>query len=384
MAIKKSELYSSLWASVRRAARRHGRQPVQGLRPRPAVHQVRQRQVRRPADFARRSRSRRAPASRTWSRSRARATSATRSTRRSSRRWPTPTAARPQRLPRLQRRRTSSASGKEMVDRLTNLIAIFENPALDFSQEPRRGRRHPRRRLRIPDAALRHRERQEQGPVLHPGRGQPRHRQGHRHLAGEHQRSHHRLRPDLRLGLAAPEGRATRPGKRITLYGQEKDVATAGLARMNMILHDYPTAQHPAGQHAGRSQVQGRRAAQDLRLRRRQSAVLRQDAGAPASTRRTTPSSASACGVPPAKQGDYAYLLHIVRSLKSTGKGACILPHGVLFRGNAEADIRRSSSARATSRASSACPPTSSTAPASPPASSCSTRRTPPPARASS
>ena len=46
-------------------------------------------------------------------------------------------------------------------------------------------------------------------------------------------------------------------------------------------------------------------------------------------------------GTPPAKQGDYAYLLHIVRSLKSTGKGACILPHGVLFRGNAEADIRR-------------------------------------------
>ena len=46
-------------------------------------------------------------------------------------------------------------------------------------------------------------------------------------------------------------------------------------------------------------------------------------------------------GTPPAKQGDYAYLLHIVRSLKSTGRGACILPHGVLFRGNAEADIRR-------------------------------------------
>ncbi len=46
-------------------------------------------------------------------------------------------------------------------------------------------------------------------------------------------------------------------------------------------------------------------------------------------------------GTPPAKQGDYAYLLHIVSSLKSTGRGACILPHGVLFRGNAEADIRR-------------------------------------------
>lgn len=46
-------------------------------------------------------------------------------------------------------------------------------------------------------------------------------------------------------------------------------------------------------------------------------------------------------GVPPAKQGDYAYLLHIVRSLKPKGKGACILPHGVLFRGNAEAEIRK-------------------------------------------
>src|SRR5438094_3762455 len=46
-------------------------------------------------------------------------------------------------------------------------------------------------------------------------------------------------------------------------------------------------------------------------------------------------------GVPPRKQGDYAYLLHILRSLKHTGKGACILPHGVLFRGNVEAAIRR-------------------------------------------
>ena len=48
-----------------------------------------------------------------------------------------------------------------------------------------------------------------------------------------------------------------------------------------------------------------------------------------------------AWGVPPAKQGDYAYLLHIIRSLKASGKGACIVPHGVLFRGNAEAVIRR-------------------------------------------
>jgi type I restriction enzyme M protein len=46
-------------------------------------------------------------------------------------------------------------------------------------------------------------------------------------------------------------------------------------------------------------------------------------------------------GIPPAKNGDYAFLLHIIRSLKSTGKGAVILPHGVLFRGNAEGGIRK-------------------------------------------
>ncbi|MEA5517260.1 N-6 DNA methylase, partial [Nodularia sp. UHCC 0506] len=46
-------------------------------------------------------------------------------------------------------------------------------------------------------------------------------------------------------------------------------------------------------------------------------------------------------GIPPAKNGDYAFLLHIVRSLQDNGKGAIILPHGVLFRGNAEAEIRQ-------------------------------------------
>jgi type I restriction enzyme M protein len=46
-------------------------------------------------------------------------------------------------------------------------------------------------------------------------------------------------------------------------------------------------------------------------------------------------------GVPPPKNGDYAFLLHILTSLKSTGRGAVILPHGVLFRGGAEGAIRK-------------------------------------------
>ena len=46
-------------------------------------------------------------------------------------------------------------------------------------------------------------------------------------------------------------------------------------------------------------------------------------------------------GIPPTKNGDFAFLLHILASLKSTGKAAVNLPHGVLFRGGAEADIRK-------------------------------------------
>lgn len=130
-------------------------------------------------------------------------------------------------------------------------------------------------------------------------------------------------------------------GTKVTLYGQEKDATTSGLARMNMILHNNPTATIVQGNTLSSPKFQD-------------GAALKQFdyvvANPPFSDKRwitgLDPSNDphdrfSAFGVPPAKQGDYAYLLHIVRSLKSTGTGACILPHGVLFRGNAEAEIRR-------------------------------------------
>jgi len=44
---------------------------------------------------------------------------------------------------------------------------------------------------------------------------------------------------------------------------------------------------------------------------------------------------------PPKKNGDFAFLLHLLKSLKSDGKACIVLPLGVLFRGNAEADIRK-------------------------------------------
>ena len=100
---------------------------------------------------------------------------------------------------------------------------------------------------------------------------------------------------------------------------------------MNMILHDFPTANVLQGNTLAEPQVQGRRAAPHLRLRGGQSTILRQDLEQLASRPAPIPISVLLGVRRPAKQGDYAYLLHIIRSMKSNGKAACILPHGVLY-----------------------------------------------------
>jgi type I restriction enzyme M protein len=130
-------------------------------------------------------------------------------------------------------------------------------------------------------------------------------------------------------------------GTAVTLYGQEKDAATSGLARMNMILHNNATAIIEQGNTLANPKFK------DGDTLKTFDYVV---ANPPFSDKRWSNGidplndpydRFQPFGTPPARQGDYAYLLHIVRSLKSTGKGACILPHGVLFRGNAEGDIRR-------------------------------------------
>ena len=132
---------------------------------------------------------------------------------------------------------------------------------------------------------------------------------------------------------------AAQAGKHITLEGQEKDVTTAGLARMNMILHDFPTANILNGNTLASPKFKD-----GEQLRTYDYVVANPPFSDKTWSTGLTPSDDPfqrfPWGEPPAKQGDYAYLLHIIRSLKSTGKGACILPHGVLFRGNAEAVIR--------------------------------------------
>ena len=130
------------------------------------------------------------------------------------------------------------------------------------------------------------------------------------------------------------------PGE-VSIYGQEMDNATWALARMNLILHGQPTAELWRGNTLAAPHFKGSGGG----LRTFDFAVANPPFSLKAWTSGLDPENDEfgrfEYGVPPAKNGDYAFLLHLIKSLKSTGKGAIILPHGVLFRGNREAQIRR-------------------------------------------
>ncbi len=127
----------------------------------------------------------------------------------------------------------------------------------------------------------------------------------------------------------------------ITVYGQEMDNATWALARMNLILHGHETAELWCGNSLAAPYFKNKNDG----LKTFDFAVANPPFSAKAWSSGLNPAHDEygrfAYGIPPAKNGDYAFLLHLVTSLKSKGKGAIILPHGVLFRGNKEADIRR-------------------------------------------
>ena len=235
---------------------------------------------------------------------------------------------------------TKLGTGREMVDRLTNLIAIFENKALDFSKNRADGDDI------LGDAyeyLMRHfatESGKSKGQFYTPAEVSRIIAQ----IIGIHDAktsaSTTVYDPTCGSGslLLKVGDEAATP---VTLNGQEKDAATSGLARMNMILHNNPTALIVQGNTLADPKFKDGDTLKTFDF------VV---ANPPFSDKRWSTGldplndpfeRFNSFGTPPAKQGDYAYLLHIVRSLKSTGKGACILPHGVLFRGNAEADIRR-------------------------------------------
>ncbi|NCC39824.1 MAG: SAM-dependent DNA methyltransferase, partial [Gammaproteobacteria bacterium] len=229
--------------------------------------------------------------------------------------------------------------GSAMVERLSNLIGIFQNPTLDFSQNRAE---HDDILGDAYEYLMRHfatESGKSKGQFYTPA-------EVSRVIAkvigiGPHNTKASTTAYDPTCGSGSLLLKvAAQAGKHITLEGQEKDVTTAGLARMNMILHDFPTANILSGNTLAAPKFKD-----GERLRTYDYVV----ANPPFSdktwstglTAAKDPYQRFAWGEPPAKQGDYAYLLHIIRSMKSAGQAACILPHGVLFRGNAEAVIRQ-------------------------------------------
>ncbi|HUM81626.1 MAG TPA: class I SAM-dependent DNA methyltransferase, partial [Methanothrix sp.] len=229
--------------------------------------------------------------------------------------------------------------GQEMVDRLTNLITIFENPALDFSKNRAEGDDL------LGDAyeyLMRHfatESGKSKGQFYTPAEVS----RAMAKVVGINQDTRQdQTLYDPTCGSGSLLLKASDEAPRgLTIYGQEKDNATAGLAKMNMILHDKPTAEiwkdntltAPHFKQDG-----GILLTVDF-------AVANPPFSDKAWSNGLDPLNDEfrrfEDGIPPAKNGDYAYLLHLLKSIKSTGKGAIILPHGVLFRGNAEAEIRK-------------------------------------------
>ena len=230
--------------------------------------------------------------------------------------------------------------GKDMQDRLSNLIAIFENPDLDFSKNRAEGDDL------LGDAyeyLMKHfavESGKSKGQFYTPA-------EVSRILAkvidankavGMMQTVYDPTCGSgsllLKVAAEAPRG--------ISIYGQELDNATAGLATLNMWLHDKSTAEIKKGQ----STLSNPLFTDNGALKTFDYVVANPPFSFKSWRNGFTPESDpfgrfDGFGIPPKKNGDFAFLLHILKSLKSTGTGAVILPHGVLFRGNAEADIRK-------------------------------------------
>lgn len=131
----------------------------------------------------------------------------------------------------------------------------------------------------------------------------------------------------------------------VSIDGQEKDLSTIGMARMSMIIHGVDDAELRHGDTLNDPLHKEN----DTTLQTFDYVV----ANPPFSMKgwRKSAKEQDIFGrwgfgegfapVPPPGCGDYAFLLHIIKSLKTQGHAACILPHGVLFRGGAEAEIRK-------------------------------------------
>lgn len=232
--------------------------------------------------------------------------------------------------------------GKDKVDRLTNLITIFEKPELDFSGNRAEGddllgdayeylMRHfatesgkSKGQFYTPAEVSR-----IVSKVIGIGKSKSQSESIYDPTCGSGSLL-------LKSADEAPHG--------ITIYGQENDNATRALAVMNMWLHGNPDADIVQGNTLAAPQFTDETTGE---LKQFDYAVANPPFSHKAWMNGLDPANdlykrfEGYDAIPPKKNGDFAFLLHLVKSLKAKGKACIVLPLGVLFRGNAEADIRK-------------------------------------------
>ena len=134
---------------------------------------------------------------------------------------------------------------------------------------------------------------------------------------------------------------ATGSVRQMRFYGQEVNLTTQAIARMNLFLHDIEDAEVLRGDTL-----------RDPKFRDARGRLQRFDvviANPPFSLKNwgadvwaSDPWGRAFCGVPPAGNGDMAWVQHMVSSMRpGTGRVGVVMPHGVLFRGGVEAKIRQ-------------------------------------------
>ncbi len=127
--------------------------------------------------------------------------------------------------------------------------------------------------------------------------------------------------------------------KTLYLYGQEQNLATFAIAKINMFLHGLDSADIRRGDTLANPQFlnqQGGLQTFDIVV-----------ANPPYSIKdyeweafKNKFGRLEGYDAPPEKNADYAFVLHIIKSMNTNGRAGIVLPHGVLTRGNAEARIR--------------------------------------------
>lgn len=235
---------------------------------------------------------------------------------------------------------TKLGSGRTMVDTLSKLIGVFENDALDFSHN----------RAADDDLLGDAYEYLMKNFAAESGKSKGQFytpAEVSRVIAkllriNELDRAEHTIYdPTCGSGSLLLRALAEASNPRVSIFGQEKDSSTAALAKLNMLLHGISSADIKVGDTLADPQFKqyGMVSTFDVCV-----------ANPPFSMKNWLASGMendqynrwTANLLPPAKCGDYAFLLHLIASMKADeGRGACILPHGVLFRGNAEYDIRK-------------------------------------------